>query len=177
MAHPDPSQILLGVLDEYADAGKWIGAPFEKIKRISNTKVGDIGQDFVERLCEAISLSCDFPTNAAGKRSRNSPWDIQIEGVTFELKTATEDVHGAFQFNHIRYHRQYEGLLCVGIGPGNILFDAWSKAEAATGKAGALVSMDAGSSATHKLTKRPHQLRPIGEFEGRVRYLIAALQA
>ena len=175
MSHPDPSQILRGVLDEYADADKWLGAPFEKIKRLSNTMVGDIGQDFVERLCDAFGLGCRFPTDAAGKRSRNSPWDIEIESVTFELKTATEDVRGAFQFNHIRYHRQYDGLLCVGIGPSEILFNAWSKADVATGRAGALVSMDAGSSATHKLTKQPRQLRAIGEFGDRMRDLIEEL--
>ncbi len=39
----DARQILRNVLAEYADADKWIGSPFERIKRISNTKVGDIG--------------------------------------------------------------------------------------------------------------------------------------
>lgn len=99
-----------------------------------------------------------------------------MEGVTFELKTATEDVHNAFQFNHIRYHRQYDGLLCVGVAPESIFFDAWSKAAVVTGRAGHLVTMDRGSSATHKLTKRAGQLRPIAEFEDRVLDLIAQLE-
>lgn len=176
MSETDAHDILLGVLGEYTDAEKWVGARFERIKRISNTKVGDIGQDFVERLCGSLGFSCEFPTNAQGRRSRNSPWDVRLEGVTFELKTATEDVHGAFQFNHIRYHRTYDGVLCVGIGPNKILFDAWSKADVATGVAGALVSMDAGSSATHKLTKRPQQLRPIANFEEHMLNLIGELR-
>ena len=104
MPAPDPQSILLEILTEYGDAEKWVDAPFEKIKRISNTKVGDVGQDFVERLCESLGFTVEFPVNRRGKRSRNSPWDVRIEGVTFELKTATEDVGGAFQFNHIRYH-------------------------------------------------------------------------
>jgi len=176
MERLSPSQILLGVLAEYEDAKKWVDAPFEKIKRISNTKVGDVGQDFIERLCGSLDFVCEFPESRRGKRSRNSPWDIRIEGVTFELKTATEDVHGASQFNHIRYHRTYDGVLCVGIGPDRILFDAWSKADVATGKAGSLVSMDAGSSATHKLTKRSGQLRSVEEFEDPMLNLIAELQ-
>lgn len=171
-----PRQILLAVLDEYGDAEKWVGAPFEKIKRISNTKVGDVGQDFVERLCRHIGFECEFP-ESGGQRSRNSPWDIRIEGMTFELKTATEDVHGNFQFNHIRYHRTYEGVLCVGVAPDVILFDAWSKADVVTGRAGRLVSMDAGSSATHKLTKRPGQLRPIADFEEHLLNVIGEIQA
>lgn len=93
------------------------------------------------------------------------------------MKTATEDVSGSFQFNHIRYHRTYEAILCIGVGPSVILFDAWSKADVATGKAGKLVSMDAGSSATHKLTKRPGQLRPISYFEEHILNLIGEMQA
>ena len=123
-----------------------------------------------------IALRVRIP-GTDGKRSRNSPWDIRIEGVTFELKTATEDVHGNYQFNHIRYHRTYQGLLCIGIGPDMILFDAWSKADATTGQAGHLVSMDRGSSATYKLTRRPGQLRRIREFEDHMLDLLGELQA
>jgi len=157
--------ILLGVLERYADADKWVGQPFEPVKRLSNTKVGDVGQDFVEALCNELGFDCEFPTNTKGVRARTHPWDVRIEGCNFELKTATEDVSGAFQFNHIRYHREYDALLCIGIAPGDIFMGAWSKAEVATGKAGRLVSMDKGSSATHKLTKRPEHLKPISEFE------------
>ena len=89
------------------------GEPFERIKRLSNTKVGDVGQDFVERLCASLGYRCEFPRNQKGTRSRTESWDIRIEGTTFELKTATEDVSGAFQFNHIRYHRRYDALLCI----------------------------------------------------------------
>ncbi len=164
----DAHAIMERVLSSYADSDKWVGMPFERVKRLSNTKVGDVGQEFVERLCDALGYECEFPLNRKGGRSRTESWDIRIEGTAFELKTATEDVHGAFQFNHIRYHRAYDALLCVGIGPGDILIGVWSKAEVATGKAGRLVSMDKGSSATHKLTKRRAQLFPIGEFEDRI---------
>lgn len=90
-----------------------------------------------------------------------------------KLKTATEDVKGSFQFNHIRYHRTYDALLCVGISPESVSFDTWSKADVATGNAGHLVPMDRGTSATYKLTKRAAQLRPILDFEDRLLDLIA----
>ena len=112
----NPKQILLGDLDEYPDAEKWIGDQFEKIKRISNTKVGDVRSDFVEQLCRHIGFECAFPAEK-GELTRMSPWDIRIEDVVFELKTAIENVHGNFQINHIRCHRAYEELLCMGIGP------------------------------------------------------------
>ena len=167
--------MLREVLAQYADADKWVNSSFEQIKRLSNTKVGDVGQDFVERLCGHKGLTCAFPTKANGGRSRNSPWDVCIEGVTFELKTATEDVKGSFQFNHIRYHRPYDALLCVGIAPESVSFGVWSKADVTTEKAGHLVPMDRATSATYKLTKRTLQLRPIDEFEDGLLDLIADL--
>ena len=173
----DAGALLQDVLSRYADADKWAGQPFEHIKRLSNTKVGDVGQDFVEALCGEIGFDCEFPLNAEGKRLRRAAWDVRLEGRTFELKTATEDVSGAFQFNHIRYHRDYEALLCIGIAPGDILMDAWTKADVATGRAGRLVSMDKGSTATHKLTKRRGELLPISDFEDRLLAVLAMLDA
>ena len=152
-----------------------VGQPFERIKRLSNCKVGDVGQDFVEALCNETGFACEFPVDARGKRLRTHPRDVRIEGRTLELKTAAEDVGDAFQFNHIRYRRPWEGLLCIGIGPAALFMGAWSKADVATGKAGHLVSMDKGSSATHKLSKRPDQLRAIAEFEDAMLDLLASL--
>lgn len=173
---PDAEAILLDIIASYSDADKWIDSRFEAIKRLSNTKVGDAGQAFVERLCNEIGFDCGFPEKEKGAgRQRQSPWDIRIEGVTFELKTATEDVGGAFQFNHIRYHREYEALLCVGVAPNEIGFDAWSKAAVATGEAGKLVSMEKGGSASHKLTKRRDQLKPIQDFEDHILNLVTAI--
>ena len=155
--------ILLNVISKYQDANKWIDSTFEQIKRLSNSKVGDVGQDFIEDLCQEFNFKCEFPEEK-GKRARQSPWDIKINGIEFELKTATEDVSGAFQFNHIRYHRPYEAVLCLGIAPNEIVFDIWSKAEIATGKAGNLVSMEKNANASFKLTKKKANLKNIKEF-------------
>lgn len=168
----NPSDLLLEVLATYADANKWVGQPFEKIKRLSNTKVGDVGQDFVECLCNEVGFSHEFPTKDDGTHKRQNPWDIRIEGTEFELKTATEDTTGSFQFNHIRYHRPYDALLCIGIGPSSIFTGVWSKAEVLTRKAGTLVSMEKGANASYKLTKRPDQLHPISEFEDLILALV-----
>jgi hypothetical protein len=169
---PDARAILQGVLAQHQDADKWVGKPFEHIKRLSNSKVGDVGQDFVEALCREVGLDCEFPLNRKGTRARQNPWDIKVEGVDFELKTATEDVSGSFQFNHIRYHRPYDAVLCVGISPDNIYMNTWSKAEIVTGKAGNLVSMESGANASYKLTKRPDALHSIDEFEAAILNLL-----
>lgn len=156
--------MMLRVLDEHEDANKWNDSVFERIKRISNTKVGSIGQNFIEDLCDEFNIQCVFPEDIHGHRLYQNSWDIKIEGVEFELKTATEDVSGSFQFNHIRYHREYDGLICLGISPNAIFFDVWSKAEVSTGAAGRLVSMERQANASYKLTKKPRDLKPISLF-------------
>lgn len=156
--------ILKSVISKYRDADKWNNAEFEQMKRLSNSKVGDVGQDFIEEICREFSFNCEFPLNNKGKRARQSPWDIKINGIEFELKTATEDVSGSFQFNHIRYHRPYDALICLGISPCKIFFEIWSKADVVTGGAGKLVSMEKGANASYKLTKKPAILKEISEF-------------
>ena len=170
---PDPHAILDAVLGKHHDHDKWSESRFEKIKRISNQKVGQVGQDFVEALCNEIGFAVEFPVNTSGKRTTQSPWDIRIEGLTFEQKTATEDINNSFQFNHIRYHREYNAVLCVGIAPEDIMFGVWSKADIVTGKAGRLASMEQGANASYKLTKKHPELYHVHEFEDRILTFLA----
>lgn len=153
------------VLSKHHNHDKWNDAEFSGIKTISNTKVGTVGQDYIERLCNNLGLQISFPLDKNDNRLNQSPWDIKINGITFELKTATEDVSGNFQFNHVRYHRQYDALLCLGVSPDQLYFGVWSKADVVTGKAGSLVSMEKNANASYKLTKRPSQLHKIDSFQ------------
>lgn len=152
------------VLVEFNNHTKWDGARFGKIKTISNTKVGSVGQTFIEKLCSEFGTLCEFPLNLAGGRKTQSPWDIAIHDVKFELKTATLDTTNHFQFNHIRYHRPYEAVICLGVSPHDLHFGVWSKAEIATGKAGNLVTMEKGANASYKLTKAVKDLKLIKDF-------------
>jgi hypothetical protein len=119
---------------------------------------------------------CVFPLTASGERATQSPWDIQINGIKFELKTATEDTGDHFQFNHIRYHRQYDAVLCLGVSPDNLYFGVWSKADVSTGKAGTLVSMEKGANASYKLTKSKQHLDTMDVFYERMTVFIKGFQ-
>lgn len=160
----DYEALFIDVLSGHHNDSKWDAAIFSGIKTISNTKVGSVGQDFIERLCEKLGVAISFPVSTENKRLSQSPWDLEINGVKFELKTATEDVNGSFQFNHIRYHRKYEALMCLGVSPNKLYFNIWSKADVTTGKAGSLVSMEKSGNASYKLTKKPSQLHEIDLF-------------
>lgn len=165
MPNLDYKSLFIEALKKNADSPKWNEGDFIGIKTVSNTKVGSVGQAFIESLCDALSIPYSFPEKENHERLTQSPWDIEIYGVKFELKTATEDTSGSFQFNHIRYHRPYDAVLCLGVTPNELYFGIWSKADVVTGKAGNLVSMEKGANASYKLTKKPSDLFPITEFE------------
>ena len=175
MSTPDYEGLMDAAIAAAANDKKWLESKYEGIKVVSNTAVGKVGQTFIESLCVVLGLPYDVPMDASGRRLNQSPCDIAISGTQFELKTATEDVNGCFQFNHIRYHRPYDAAIFLGIAPNQILFDCHSKADLVTGKAGRLVSMEAGANASYKFTRRPGQLHPIAEFEARVKALVATL--
>lgn len=175
MPTPDYDALMDAAIAAAANDKKWIGSKNEGIKVVSNTAVGRVGQTFVESLCDALGLPFTLPMGANGRLLNQSPWDIAILGKQFELKTASEDVSGCFQFNHIRYHRPYDAAIFIGVAPNQIFFDCHSKADLVTGKAGRLVSMEAGANASYKFTRRSAQLHPISDFEARTRALVATL--
>ena len=156
--------IFLSVLKKYSNHEKWAKSIYKDIKTISNTKVGAVGQAFIECMCNRFNMTVAFPLNKQKKRVAQSPWDLKIDGISYELKTATEDIKGAFQFNHIRYHRHYDAVLCLGIAPNELYFNAWSKAAITTGKAGRLITMEKGANASYKLIKTKDQLNQISAF-------------
>ena len=174
MPNPDYKRLLINALEKNVDNPKWKEGDFIGIKTVSNTKVGSVGQDFIEGLCNALSIPCNFPLGNDGLRLTQSPWDIEINGIKFELKTATEDTNGSFQFNHLRYHRPYDAVLCLGVTPNELYFGLWSKADIVTGKAGNLVTMEKGANASYKLTKKPSHLMPITDFEQKIREFTAS---
>ena len=173
----DPLSIMDEVLAAHQNAGKWDQGRYGRIKILANTLVGNVGEEFTLKLCKSMHLPVELPRDVDGKKLAQNPWDVKIANIDFELKTATEDVSGSFQFNHIRYHRPYDALLCIGITPDTVLFNMWTKAEVTTGRAGTLVSMEKGANASYKLTKRPGDMKNFDFFNGELEDLAAVLQS
>tara|TARA_B100000686_G_C16027237_1_gene588869 strand:- start:29 stop:541 length:513 start_codon:yes stop_codon:yes gene_type:complete len=163
----DYKKIFLEILNEQAGNNKWDEALFEKIVLIPITNRGQVGQNFVEKICEKSDLSYTKPEGT------QSPWDIKIKNISFEIKAATEDTSGNFQFNHIRYHRNYDALLCIGISPNEIFFASWTAADVKTNKAGNLVTMEKGANASFKLTKKKSDLFSFDLFKNKIEEIIS----
>ena len=177
MPNLDYKSLFINALKKNTDSPKWNEGDFIGIKTVSNTKVGNVGQIFIESLCDALSIPYSFPEKENRERLIQSPWDIKICGVKFELKTATEDTSDSFQFNHIRYHRPYDAVFCLGVTPNKLYFGIWSKADVVTGKAGNLVSMEKGANASYKLTKKPNSLFSITNFEQEIKKFTQTLNS
>ncbi len=151
---------MLAVIQENTPETIWTGAPLEPFRRVANTNRGDIGEDFVRRYLASFGIVAD----RVG--SRISAADLKIGGKLFEVKTASEDMGGSFQFNHVRLDRTYDYLLCLGVRPDSLLFDAWRKGAVSESSAGTLVRMAEGQSVTFKLTKKPATMKKIEELPG-----------
>ena len=148
---------MVSIIEEHSPKSIWTGSPLEGYRRLGNTNRGQIGESFIRKYLQIsqISVSGD---------SRVSPVDLIIAGARFEIKTASLGANGTFQFNHVRLDRAYQYLLCLGICPDKIVFQAWRKGVVSEGGAGALVRMAEGQSTTHKITKRLADMKPIEDL-------------
>jgi len=155
----DPLKLLIQIAREKTLPGKWDNQPLLLIKIMANSTKGDLGELFVTRYSKALGMT------VANRKSRLGDYDVQINGDDFEVKMATEDINGSFQFNHIRYDYKYDWIICLGVAPAEIVFEVYSKSQLVTGKAGNLVSMGRGQNSSFKLTKKKSDLRPISDFK------------
>lgn len=157
----DHERLLLDILEAAwgrRDA-KWRERPFEIAKLMSTTEKGNAVEDFAAALFRQTGQ-----TDVERHHSRRGDWDIRVGGTTFEVKCATMDTGGNFQFNGIRYDTKYDRLLVIGIAPDAVYFDIYRKQAIIDLP---LVPMRKGSNSDFKLTRPPSKLRRIAEF-GRV---------
>lgn len=162
----DPLKIFHDVaIGKFIDK-KWTGQPHEAFKHLANSSKGDAAEEFVKIYTEALGFEIE------NRVSRLGDWDVKISGKTFEVKCATEDISGSFQFNHIRYDSKYDFLLCLGVTPNNLVFGIWGKGDVATGKAGTLVSMGKNQNSSFKLTKKVSSLYDIDKLQGTLSRLL-----
>ena len=155
----NPVDLLVEIIKEHAPEDIWQDSPLLGYRILGNTNRGEIGEEFVRRYLKARRIEVSV------KGNRTSLTDMLIGGHRFEIKTASIGANLTFQFNHVRMDRRYECLLCLGICPQEIVFNAWRKGVVAEDKAGHLVRMAEGQSVTYKLTKKLSDMRPISDLQ------------
>lgn len=105
----DPLALLIKIAKEKHVDKKWTDQPLYLIKILANSSKGDLAEAFVMAYCQELGFKVEDKTTRLGD------YDLEINGKKFEVKMATEDLSGNFQFNHIRYDYKYDFVLCLGI--------------------------------------------------------------
>ena len=154
----NPVDLLVEIIKEHSPEDIWQGSPLIGYRNLGNTNRGEIGEEFIRRYLKAGHIEVSV------KGRRTLVTDMLIGGHRFEIKTASLGANSTFQFNHVRLDRNYEYLLCLGICPQIIVFNAWRKGAVAEGKAGHLVRMAEGQAVTYKITKNLPDMRPISDL-------------
>lgn len=140
---------------------KWHrGGKFESIKPLPSSDKGEIIE------CFAIHLAQEAGYDACQHLMKRGDYDIVIADKRVEVKCATEDVHGKFQFNGISHTKEYDFLLVVGVSPDSVGFNIYTKKET-TKKATVPMAKTARKTAgtTYKFTHTLGQLYSIARFK------------
>lgn len=144
----------------------WDEARFEMMKKASSTDKGNIGEDLLERLLKDMGYK-----DVERETSRRGHWDVRVKNgkqeITFEVKVATQDVHGSHQFNGVRYDTRYTHLFLLGVCPDELFFKIVKKEELVNNRY-TLVAMARGTASTYKLTQRTGDLESFEEFENEI---------
>ena len=135
---------------------KWAKGRLVGIKALSSTEKGNIAEAFVVWLARHHGLEAD------PHESKRGEYDVMVAGKKLEVKMASEDVSGNFQFNGIRYDRKYDMLCVIGISPDDVRFNIYPKSEVTTDLT--LVAMQKNTNATYKLTRKKSELLDLAEF-------------
>lgn len=126
---------------------KWTGSKFEVIKNLPTTHKGDFGEDFVTELLNEVSIKAERVNKGKGT------FDVLAGSKKLEIKLATEDTKGKFQFNGIKKDIDYDYVLCLGVSPNELWFNLFSKKQCQD----LTTSMVKDGSETFKLTASKSQ--------------------
>lgn len=137
----------------------WHKKRFSIIRDLPLTNRGDVAEKFLGWL-----VKTDLGLRHELHESQRGPWDVRVHSNpirTIEAKCASMDAGGAYQFNGIRYDRQYDLLFALGIAPETLHLGLWPRAELLELK---LVPMQKGTNSTFKLTRKPEDLYSLSEW-------------
>lgn len=153
-------KLLKEIAEKKKPQSKWVGSTFEIIKNMPTSSKGEVGEEFIFQLSKEL-----IDKNVSINPHKRNAYDMTILHKKVEIKIATEDTAGSFQFNGIRFHRIYDFLLVLGISPENVYFNIYSAADIKTQKIGILVPMEKGAVGNQKLTRKKEQLYNISKFK------------
>ena len=163
MNHAAAESMLLDIAAESKFSFQaWENKKFAVMKMASTTEKGNIGEDLLASLLREIGYR-----EVAVLEGRRGDYDVAVEWqkaeVKFEVKVATRDVNGHFQFNGIRFDTRYTHLFCLGVSPEETRYLIVPKSWLNNKEGFNMAPMAKGANASFKLTK---PLDGLNRFDG-----------
>lgn len=101
---------------------KWVNSENELLKHASTSALGNFGEDLLVKIFNHHGHKARRVNGGIGE------YDVLFdERIRLEVKTATEDISGGFQWNGIRMSVDYDFALCLGVSPNDFHINMWSK--------------------------------------------------
>ena len=95
---------------------KWRNSKYQSLKETSTTEKGDWGENL---LCKILSEG-GLPTTR--HNHGRGGYDVEAPGHRTEVKLATEDTSGKFQFNGLDLDRDFDAGFLLGVSPEDLFF-------------------------------------------------------
>ena len=111
---------------------RWAQGQFSQIVSVEKGLRGEVGEDFVVKMLQFVGYSdAEKITGRSSRLQTTGAFDILANEKRIEVKTASEDIHGNFQFNGIKYNgaTPYDLLILVGIAPDKVFFRICKKGD------------------------------------------------
>ena len=109
------------LINEYYDP-TWNNSKYQAVKYMSTTNKGKLGCNLLIAVLKDIGVKADKPNGDLGE------YDVITScSKRFEVKTATIDVHGSFQFNGLRKDYDYDYAFLLGVAKKIIYYKLYKK--------------------------------------------------
>lgn len=129
----DVKKTLREVAEGDSIAKIWENKKYGDIQRITNPKKGDLGEKFMKKWFEMFGYPCDISGRIRKRGGDNIDLLVRLdkdsEKERVEVKLASLDIGGKYQFNWIPIKNDYALIVFLGINPENIYLSIKTKKE------------------------------------------------
>ena len=154
--------------DKEYSVDTWLGTTYGKIKIITPTEKGNLGEDLLKELLTIMGYA-----NVELQNSRRGQWDVRAQNngkdIKFEVKVATQDINKSHQFNGVRHDTNYTHLFLLAVLPEELRYKIIAKKDRDNYT---MTPMQKKTASTYKMTFRSSDLETFGSFKKEIKKLL-----
>lgn len=106
---------------------KWLNQPFAKMRELQIDRRGYVGEHMIVSLLKATGREVEY---SEGEMADGKTWDMAVDGLRYEIKTATIGINTeTFQHENIYNNQAWDGVIFIDIAPDEIYISCWARHE------------------------------------------------